>query len=209
MSDKDCPFDADYFLRGKENGVSLYENYRYLPELSVPMVKAIVAHCGIRRGDTVLDFGCARGYLVRVFREMGFACEGVDVSPWAIGNADPEAFNYVRCSTVPGGEYDWVVAKDVLEHVEEVGDTACDLRRCARKGVFVVVPLSSSPGRPYVVPEYEKDITHIHRLTLEAWAGMFMRPGWAVTAQYRVPGVKDNYAQHEMGNGFVTARRLT
>ena len=57
-----CPnkqYDADYFLRGKETGKSLYENYRWLPDLTTPMVCSIISHLGIRSGDTILDFGCA------------------------------------------------------------------------------------------------------------------------------------------------------
>ena len=48
-------------------------------------------------------------------------------------------------------------------------------------------------------------MTHRQRLTLASWARLFIEPGWRVEASYRVPGVKDNYAQHARGNGFVTA----
>jgi SAM-dependent methyltransferase len=220
-------YDEDYFVRGKEKGVSLYENYRWMPELTIPMVRAIAAHCGINKDilktgkhETVLDFGCARGYVVRAFRELGYAAWGVDASLWAIENCDPAAKEFVSLSgslsfTGKRGfdspcktAVDWIIAKDVLEHVQDIELEIDVLMSGPRKGIFAVVPLSAHDGHPYVVPEYERDITHIHRLTLKTWAGMFMRPGWAVTAQYRVPGVKDNYAYAERGNGFITARRL-
>src|ERR1019366_3070489 len=63
-------YDADYYLRGKQTGVSLYEDYRWMPELTVPMVGAIRDHLFIEQGETVLDFGCARGYIVKAFREV-------------------------------------------------------------------------------------------------------------------------------------------
>jgi hypothetical protein len=77
----------------------------------------------------------------------------------------------------------------------------------AKMGLFVVVPLSAHNGHPYVVKEYEKDTTHIWRLSLDSWVKRFMRPGWVVEAQYRVKGIKDNYAQYPTGNGFLTMRR--
>lgn len=202
------PYDEDYFLRGKEKGVSLYENYRWMPDLTIQMVKRIVEHCGIDKKDTILDFGCARGYVVKAFRQLGHIAYGIDVSKWAIENQDPEVDQFVMCDTEFAGEYDWVVAKDVLEHVPEVEQTIDNLMSGANKGVFVVVPLSLFNGEPYIVADYEKDVTHLHRLCLSSWAKMFMRPGWSVEARYLLDGVKGNYAKWERGNGFITARRI-
>lgn len=209
----DDPFNEDYFLRGKETGVSLYANYRWMPELTIPMVTAICRHLEVNDPKTtILDFGCARGYVVKAFRELGYEAFGVDVSQWAIENCDPAVRMYVRSATnLVGYGYDWIVAKDVLEHVAQVKDTIDILMDRARVGLFVVVPLGwDDMEQQYVIPDYEKDVTHIHRLALHTWAKMCIRPGWAVTAQYRVPGVKDNYYKPgwEMGNGFITCRRI-
>lgn len=205
-------YDADYFLRGQETGKSLYKDYRWLPDLTRPMARRIMEHCDIRAGDKVLDFGCARGYLVRALREWGVQAFGYDVSEWAIENADPEAKPYV-CKLIPsysiGFKYDWVIAKDVLEHVELVDHTIQGLMKVC-DGMFVVVPLSRLPGNRYVIEEYEKDVTHVQRLPLLNWVGLFLKDGWRVECAYRVPGVKDNYYREgwEYGNGFITARRI-
>lgn len=207
-------YDDDYFLRGKQTGKSLYENYRWMPELTIPMVLKIIEHCQMRSCMTVLDFGCARGYMVRAFRELGYSAYGYDVSQWAIANADETVSKYLT-ESINGAfndqySYDWIIAKDVLEHVEYVDYVVTDLLRYARKGVFAVVPLSDFDSTEYVIKEYEADITHIQRCTLMTWMQKFLRPGWAVTGQYRVPGVKDNYYKlgWEKGNGFITARRI-
>ena len=201
-------YDERYFLRGKEAGVSLYENYRWLPELTLPMVNRIILHCGIKPTDDILDFGCARGYVVRAFRELGYNAFGVDVSKWAIDNADQSVKGYCSLNDWDWASFDWIIAKDVLEHVEDLKKT-CDqlLERCI-KGLFVVVPLSAMDGEPYVVPEYEKDVTHRHRLALLSWVSLFSRPGWAVDGRYRIKGVKDNYSQWAHGNGFLTIRKV-
>lgn len=209
-------YDADYFLRGKATGKSLYEEYRWLPDLTLPMVSAIAGHLDIKHSDMILDFGCARGYVVRGFRELGYNAYGYDVSKWALDNADPTVYQYltgVRGIVFPPDPvltYDWVVAKDVLEHVPEVASTVDVLMGAARKGVFAVVPLSAVDGGRYVVGCYERDVTHIHRATLATWAAMFIRPGWRVECSYRVRGVKDNYwrPKYQTGNGFITCRRV-
>lgn len=201
-------YDADYFLRGKESGKSLYSDYRWMPDLTIPMVKRIIAHLGIQEADYVLDFGSARGYTVKALRELGYYGWGIDASAWAIDNCDPAVRNYVDLSDKVVAKYDWIIAKDVLEHVNGVQACIDNLCNRAQKGVFAVVPLSLFDGSPYIVSAYEEDVTHIHRLSLGTWAGMFMRPEWAVTGAYRMAGVKDNYASWERGNGFLTARRI-
>lgn len=205
-------YDADYYLRGKETGKSLYENYRWMPDLTIPMVSRIISHCGIQPEHMVLDFGCARGYTVKAFRQMGYHAWGYDISEWAIRNADEATKPYLNwidnSPPMLSGEFDWIIAKDVLEHIPDVAGTIDNMMFHAAIGVFVVVPLSITDGGTYLVPEYEKDVTHIHRLTLATWASMFTRHGWSITLAYRVPGVKDNYADYERGNGFITARRL-
>lgn len=201
-------YDEDYFLRGKETGKSLYENYRYLPELSVPMCHAISDHLGLLETDVVLDYGCARGYVVKAFREaLHIEAYGVDISQWAIDNCDDAVDGWVSCTDkIPPG-MDWIIAKDVLEHVPNVADVISEMLESAKQGVFAVVPLALFDGQKYVVEEYELDITHVHRLSLATWARMFMRPGWEVTGSYMVPGVKANYQTWEWGNGFLVARR--
>ena len=202
-------YDEDYFMRGRESGKSLYENYRWMPTLTIPMVQRIIDHLGIDRDETILDLGCARGYIVKAFRQLGYLAYGMDCSKWAIDNADEEVKEHLRHQDKFTHEFDWVLAKDVLEHVPQVADFVLEIQKHARKGIFVVVPLSAIDGKSYVLPEYEKDVTHIHRLTLATWARMFIRPGWEVTASYRVKGIKDNHnlPGWEPGDGFIVCRR--
>lgn len=201
-------YDEAYYLRGRESGKSLYDNFRWLPDLTVPMARAIIQHLRMEPFDSVLDFGCARGYVVRAFRELGFNAHGVDCSEWAIRNADLSVADWVGLGTRSPGVFDWVIAKDVLEHVQDVETAVSDLVGSTKKGLLAVVPLSPENGLGYVVPEYELDVTHVHRLTLATWASMFMRAGWAVEARYRLKGVKDNYAKWATGNGFITCRAV-
>ena len=207
-------YDADYFLRGKETGKSLYENYHWMPDLTIPMVEAIITHLGIEKVDTILDFGCARGYVVKAFRQLGYNAWGHDISQWALENADEEVKEYLIAneSTLFANDFDWVIAKDVLEHIGSINATVDTLKCITRKGIFAVIPLAHGDRDRemvhYDVPEYEKDITHIHQRPLQWWVGQFHQAGWSVEGRYRVNGVKDNYSQYPTGNGFITARRL-
>jgi cyclopropane fatty-acyl-phospholipid synthase-like methyltransferase len=202
-------YDADYFLRGKQTSKSLYENYRWLPELTKPMVAAMIAHLGIKKTDIILDFGCARGYTVRALQEFGYNAWGYDISQWALENADEKVKEYLvtNNSTMWCESFDWIITKDVLEHVEDLCSEIDAILDMAKVGVFAIVPLSHD-GKRYDVPEYEEDVTHIHRRPLQWWVGYFHRAGWSVEARYLVTGIKENYAHFPTGNGFITCRRL-
>lgn len=201
-------YDHSYFIEGRKSGKSLYEDYRWMPDLTIPMVQKIIGHLGIDKDDVIVDYGCARGYVVRAFRELGYEAYGVDVSEWAIANCDETVKQYLSLSEKISPGMDWIICKDVLEHIPTCFATVTRMMDAARKGVFAVVPLAGDNGT-YVVPDYEKDCTHIHRLTLREWLDPFIFPGWVVECSYRIPGIKDNYflPGWETGNGFIVGRR--
>lgn len=204
-------YDADYFLRGKETGKSLYTNYSWLPDLTLPMARRIVEILGIRKDHKVLDYGCSRGYLVKALRELGYNAYGCDTSEWAIENCDSDVRGYVTGSSLYYAPFDWVIAKDVLEHIHGVEGSIksigwmCD-------GIFAVVPLSDDKCERYVIPDYEKDVTHVVRWPLVAWLEAFrasLGRDWIVFGSHRIEGIKDNWYKPgwELGNGFIVARR--
>jgi len=202
-------FDADYYERGEATGKSLYTNYRWMPELTLPMVDAVVDYCGMQDGDTVLDYGCAKGYTVKAFRMKGFAAYGVDISEYAIANADPATAPFLHCIESVGdvrvperGCYDWLFAKDVFEHVEfyDIGKTIERLAEICKRA-FVVVPLGD--GIDFWDADNAKDVTHKLALPLEWWEWE-LRDSWTtVEFSYRVPGIKDaRYKKCPRGHGF-------
>jgi methyltransferase family protein len=209
----DARYDEDYFLRGKQSGKSLYENYRWLPNLTIPMCEVLTEHCGIELGDRILDFGCARGYIVKALVSLGYDAIGTDVSKWALENCDPSVKHLVRNEWPPNNPVDWIIAKDVLEHISlhNISRLLLQMAAAARKGVFIVVPLAKGLGQRYAVDEYEADVTHSLRWPLDQWMDEVLNAfdhTWEVSCRYRIAGIKDNYAQWVKGNGFITCRRI-
>ena len=54
-------FDEKYYEDGIANHVSGYENYRWMPERTIREATSIISNVNF---DTVLDFGCAKGFMV-------------------------------------------------------------------------------------------------------------------------------------------------
>ncbi len=72
-------YDYDYFEKGVTSKKSCYLNYRWMPDLTIPMASKIIKFLNIRDKESILDFGCSKGYMVRAFRLLDINAYGVDI----------------------------------------------------------------------------------------------------------------------------------
>lgn len=203
----DGPFDEAYFQNGLNTGVSCYERYRWLPEASLGMCQSLIDQLPIILGQTTLDYGCSRGYIVRALGILHREAFGCDVSPYAIDNADPAVKDRVKlCDglSIPWeGDFDWVLAKDVLEHLAP-DDLPTLLANIAAqtKRIFVIVPLAKDGE--YLVTKENWDVTHRIREGIEWWVERLRDCFEIRAATHTFPGCKDGYRHVIGGHAFIT-----
>jgi len=201
-------FDKDYFESGIETGKSCYVNYRWLPDLTIPMAYSIARHLNLKHNQTILDFGCSKGFLVKAFRLLGFKAYGLDISKYAIKNADNDIKKY--CKLIKNKNYnphkkyfDWVISKDVMEHMtlEDINIFLKTYNKFS-KNMFHVVPLGDK-GK-FRIKEMHLDKSHIQIHNEKWWNNIFKKNNWKTKElNYAVDGIKDNwYRHHKFGNGF-------
>lgn len=206
-------FDEDYFLNGPSTGKSNYENYSWKPELTIPMAATMKRLLGMRDKSRVLDFGCSRGYLVAALRILEIESYGYDFSKWAIQHCFPDVKDYLsNALTAEPMQYDYVIAKDVLEHLSEaqLNEVLPSLYEATIKSLFFIVPLTERDGSSYICPRDEQDPTHIIRWTLPTWIKFFQSIDrrMVVTGSYFVPGIKEANVAWENSCGFFHVRRF-
>jgi 2-polyprenyl-3-methyl-5-hydroxy-6-metoxy-1,4-benzoquinol methylase len=199
-------FDEKYFEDGVRNRVSAYEQYRWMPERTIREASSIINAISF---NNVLDYGCAKGFMVYALRLLGKDAHGVDVSEYAITHCHPKVKNYVsivdEVKEIKGG-WDLIIAKDVLEHIpkENIPNVLSEFRtRC--KQLFVAVPLGD--GNRYRIREYEMDITHLIREPEEWWLTTIVEAGFRIKYfDYQFHHVKENWtSSHPHGNAFIIA----
>ena len=199
-------FDEKYFEDGVRSRVSAYENYRWMPERSIREASSIINNISF---TTVLDFGCAKGFMVHALRLLGKEAHGVDVSEYAVTNCHPKVKEYLTivdtAEDIKGG-WDLIIAKDVLEHIpkEEIPSVLAALRRRC-KTIFVAVPLGD--GTRYRIREYEMDITHVTKEPEEWWLTTLVDAGFKIKYfDYEFGHLKENWTvPHPYGNAFIVA----
>lgn len=192
-------YDADYFENGLVSGKSLYTNYQWMPELTIPMCCELKQRLGLVETDKILDFGCAKGYMVRALCLLGLDAYGYDISDYALHSA-PSELEGRLFGDLPPVPFDWVISKDVFEHIpyEKITEV---LKSLDCKKLFVVVPLGRD-GK-YEVPAYELDTTHIIREPLGWWRELLENTGFEIKyAGYSFGRLKKNWSKYPYGNGF-------
>ena len=139
---------------------------------------------------TVLDAGCAMGYLVAALRDRGVEAYGVDISEYAISKVREDIRPYCAVGSLteplPEGlprRYDLVVTIEVLEHLyaEDGRKTISNLCTYADKIIF-----SSTPD------DYA-EVTHVNVQQREYWARLFAENSFMDDLLYR-PTYLTSYA---------------
>ena len=199
-------FDEMYFEDGVRHRVSAYENYRWMPERTIREASSIINNI---KFDTVLDYGCAKGFMVYALRLLGKEAYGADVSEYAVENCHPKVKDYLQVienSEQLTGGWDLIIAKDVLEHIpkELIPSVLSELRRRC-KTLFVAVPLGD--GKRYRIREYEMDVTHVVREPEEWWLTTIVDAGFKIKYfDYEFGHLKENWTgNHPHGNAFIVA----
>ena len=200
-------FDYNYFEDGVKNRVSGYENYKWMPERTIREASSITNNIAF---DNVLDFGCAKGFLVYALRLLGKEAYGVDISTYAINNCHPNVSDYlsiIKSADDISTIWDLIIAKDVLEHIpkDEIPFILKKLRhKC--KSILVAVPLGD--GNRFRIREYEMDITHVTKESEEWWLSTIVEAGFKIHYfDYSFYHLKENWTNsHDFGNAFIYAK---
>ncbi|HSJ19320.1 MAG TPA: methyltransferase domain-containing protein [Nocardioidaceae bacterium] len=122
------------------------------------------------RPTTVLDAGCAKGFLVAALRERGVDATGFDLSDVAIKDAPEAARDHVRVGSLTEpieGRYDLVTCVEVIEHLDPA-DAQTAIANLAAASDQVL--LSSTPGD-------RDEPTHVNIQPPERWTQMFAGHG--------------------------------
>tara|TARA_R110000868_G_scaffold30953_3_gene113863 strand:+ start:10259 stop:10852 length:594 start_codon:yes stop_codon:yes gene_type:complete len=151
----------EYIVRGRTTN-----HYQIMADETMDILKKLN-----RPVDTVLDFGCAVGFLAKELQRHSNIVHGVDVSSWAREEAKKRG---IEVTEEPhyDNEYDVVYALDVLEHLNE--DELQTFMENINTETFVYkLPVCHENDGPYVLDCAESDSTHKIRWTKDSWVDFF------------------------------------
>jgi len=123
------------------------------------------------RPRTVLDAGCAMGFLVEGLRHREVEAYGIDISTYAISQVHAQVAPFCRVGSLVDPlerDYDLMVCIEVLEHLTPTDGRQAIANLCAHSADVL---FSSTPG------DY-KEVTHHNVQPVEGWAEFFAQQGF-------------------------------
>ena len=175
-------FGKEFFDGSRSTG---YGGFTYDPKFWTPVIPDFIAHFDIKPTDSLLDVGCAKGFMLADFKAAlpTIKVKGIDISSYAIQNAHPLVSKDLilgDCAELPfeDNSFDYVISiTTVHNHTYDMCIKALsEIQRVARKGSFVTVDAYRN--------EIEKRAMHAWNLTaktilhVDEWRDLFEKAGY-------------------------------
>lgn len=180
-------YNEDYYRSyGVENGTESYEEADDLKKSMDNIAENIIRTL---HPTTVLDVGCAMGYLVASLRDRGVKAYGIDVSEYAISKVREDIRPYCSaCSaleSLPGDfpqEYDLVTTIEVIEHLYEEDGKQFIKNICTYADNIILTS----------TPDDVTEKTHFNVQQPEYWAKIFAENGFLKELTYDASYISPN-----------------
>ena len=174
-------YNENYFSNYDMGGIKVdYKSFQGLKDIMVRVANHIVQDFN---PSSVLDVGCALGFLVEALRDLGVEAYGTDVSAYAIDNVREDIRQYCAVSSIVTDslpeafpkKYDLVICIEVIEHLfEEECMTA--IEKLCSYGDRVIISSTSDDI---------EDETHFNVQQPEYWVKRFAKFGFYNQLNYK------------------------
>ena len=138
-------FGQEFFDGDRRHG---YGGFNYMPRFWQPVIPTFQQHFGLDASSSVLDVGCAKGFMLHDMAELipGINVKGVDVSDYAIANAIEDMKPHLSVASAvklpfPDKSFDVVISINTVHNLvrDDCATALREIERVARKGAFITV----------------------------------------------------------------------
>ncbi len=142
-------FGFDYF-DNPDLGIG-YGGYRYDGRYA-PSAAAFMAHYGLGASARILEIGCAKGFVLVEFANLGAQVCGLDASPYAVTHGHEAVRDRLLVGDVAAlpfadQSFDLVIGKEILPHIEQthLDRALAECGRVARGALFFDIQCGETP----------------------------------------------------------------
>ncbi len=175
-------FGREFFDGARRVG---YGGFTYDPRFWQPVVPTFQKHYGLTGESSLLDVGCAKGFMLKDFAEAipGMTVAGIDVSDYAIANAVEGMEHFVQVADArdlpfEDDSFDLVVSVNTIHNLErvEVVDSLREIQRVSRRWSFVVVDAYRDATEKDRIDAW--NLTALTVLSTDDWVDLFREAGY-------------------------------
>jgi SAM-dependent methyltransferase len=138
-------FGEEFFDGDRRHG---YGGFDYSPRFWQPVVPTLQRHFGLTSRSSVLDVGCAKGFLMHDLAQLipGITVKGIDVSEYAIAHAIEDMRPHVQVADArrlpfADASFDVVISINTIHNLEraECGEALREIERVSRGRSYITV----------------------------------------------------------------------
>ena len=173
------------------------------------------------RPGQVLDVGCARGYLVYGFQELGVESFGVDISDYAIGHSPESIRSRLQKVNVDSDElpfesetFDMIASLECMEHLQTPDHVISEMGRVLKpRGIVaIIVPKTTLLSR-LAKSALGRNPSHASVLSKQSWLQKFKSHGFSYIGDFLENEEKATKrvfrnAEREKRRGFLPQNRI-
>ena len=138
-------FGKDFFDGDRKYG---YGGFKYLSRFWQPVIPSFQKHFGLTSRSSVLDVGCAKGFMLHDLLELipDITVSGVDISDYAIENAMDDIKSKIQVADAknlpfPDNSFDVVISINTIHNLDryDCAQALREIERVSRTGSFITV----------------------------------------------------------------------
>ena len=184
-------FGKDFFDGDRKYG---YGGYRYHPRFWQPVVPAFQKHYGLTKNASVLDVGCAKGFMLYDFLQVipGIKVAGVDISSYAIENAVEAVKPSVQVGNAkdlpfPDKSFDLVISINTIHNLplEECKQALREIQRVTRRNAFITVDAYRTGEEKKRMDAW--NLTAKTYMSVKEWIALYKEAGYRGDYNWFIP----------------------
>ena len=158
------------------------------------VVKRFRDHYGLTSESSVLDIGCAKGFMLHDFQRIvpGIKVAGIDISTYAIAHAKESVKAFARVGDAkelpfPDKSFDLVISFTTLHNlpIKECKQAIREVQRVSRKHAFITL---DSWRNTYECERMIKwNLTALTYMSVEDWKELFAEVGYTGDYYWFIP----------------------
>jgi SAM-dependent methyltransferase len=138
-------FGKAFFDGDRSHG---YGGFSYHPRFWQPVIPAFVKHFGLDKQSSLLDIGCAKGFMLHDIKQAmpDMALAGIDISDYAIEHAMEDVKELVQVGNAiqlpfEDNSFDVCISITTLHNLERepLAQALLEIERVSKKGSFITV----------------------------------------------------------------------
>lgn len=184
-------FGQEFFDGERRHG---YGGFVYNPRFWGPVIPTFVEHWGLTDQSSVLDVGCAKGFMLYDLCQQipGISVAGIDISEYAISNAVEEVSPFLKVAdarSLPYNDksFDFVISINTIHNLEyeDCAVALQEIQRVSRLGAFVTVDAYRTEAERERM--YEWNLTAKTIMSVEEWTKFFDQVGYTGDYYWFIP----------------------